>query len=176
MRRSALLTRRWPERVLERAFCSDRVSRTACRSADMGSIEMLVGRGRVRVERQSMPRYGPLGEAPNPLQRAFVRWRWAAPAFFGLGMSAFFVFLLAFPAARGEVTWLAVGIVGVVSFSIGSAIMFFAEGNHRSTRDQRADRWAWYMPWFRGGSRQQPEDADDTHRARTGREADPPAR
>ncbi len=99
-----------------------------------------------------MPRHGPLGDAPNPVQRAFVRWRWAAPAFFGLGISGLVVFLFAFLAARGEVPWLAVGIVGVVVFSVGTTVMFFAEGNHTSTREQRAMRWGWYMPWFERSS------------------------
>ena len=95
-----------------------------------------------------MPRYGPLRDARNPLQRAFVRWKLAAPAFFGFGMSGFVVFLFAFPAAGGQLSWLAVVVIGLVTFILCTAIMFFAEGNHRTTREQRAARWTLYMPWF----------------------------
>lgn len=89
-----------------------------------------------------MSGYGPLRDAPNPIQRSFARSALAGAAFFGVVIGAFATLpLLLAGAALRTIVLCALG-----GFTVGTATMWVS--GRRLTAEERGDNVVRYLPWF----------------------------
>ena len=93
-----------------------------------------------------MTQYGPLREAPNPLQRVAGRSVLAGSVLFGVTMGAFCT--LPFVFAGRPIR--SIASIGVGLVALTTIIMFVFERVRHLTAEERGDTVVPYMPWFRG--------------------------
>ena len=87
-----------------------------------------------------MTQYGPLHNAPNPLQRLFARSAFAGAVFFGVVMGAF----CTLPFVFGGAPIRSIALIGVGGFALMTIFMFVSARG----RDLAAER-VWRTTWYR---------------------------
>lgn len=109
-----------------------------------------------------MTRYGPLRDAPNPLQRLAGRSVLAGAVLFGIVMGAFSTLPFLFGGASATtITW-----IGIVAFALTTTFIFVYERGRDLTAEERGDTLVPYLSWFREAAT---EPATDTYASPTNR-------
>ena len=104
-----------------------------------------------------MPEYGPLRDAPNPIQRLIVTTSWAASVSVGIALSLTTLVLLGLAALDGSMSWLAVLLISAVTLVVMSVVCQAISPARRMSKDERGDLVAPYLRWFRSRSKQAEE-------------------
>lgn len=113
-----------------------------------------------------MPQYGPLRDAPNPLQRLAGRSVLAGAVLFGVTMGAFGTL----PFLFGGMPATTIMWIGIVAFALTTTIMFVYERGRDLGAEERGDTVVPYMPWFHGAATEpEAEPAAETYAPPTNR-------